>query len=149
LIVATIFHLFRWLVVGRPDGGPWSTMMFRMRISAAVLGSYWIVLFVLTHVPGKKLDGLPMTGDKLAHFGAFLVLGVLLAWTASAHRRLRPAMLLLLWTVIVAYAAVDEWLQMYVPDRFADWRDGLADGLGGAAGLLLFAVATARRHRER
>jgi VanZ family protein len=46
------------------------------------------------------------------------------------------------WGFAVAHGALLELLQMAVPSRAAEWRDLLADALGGAAGA---ALAAARR----
>jgi VanZ family protein len=38
------------------------------------------------------------------------------------------------WLLTVAYGASDEWHQMYVDGRNAEWRDLAADSLGALAG---------------
>jgi VanZ family protein len=71
--------------------------------------------------------------DKVAHFGAYAVLGALLS-----HAGIRsgvPAVPLLALGVL--YGASDEWHQSFVPGRSPDVADWGADVLGVAAGLLL------------
>lgn len=90
------------------------------------------VLFVFSSRPRLPADlggGL----DKVAHFGAFAVLGLLLAHAALAWRlRMR-------WPVLVglAYAASDELHQYFVPGRYPDAADWVADALGVVAGCFL------------
>lgn len=79
--------------------------------------------------------------DKVAHFGAFAVLGLLLAYGALAWR------LPIRWPVFLglAYAASDELHQHFVPGRFPDAADWLADALGVAAGcFFLYRVRSGR-----
>lgn len=80
--------------------------------------------------------------DKLAHFGTYAVLGVLLAHGASASAL--PAG----WAVAlgVLYGASDELHQAFVPGRSAELADWAADALGVLAGVLLHHhVQSARR----
>lgn len=81
--------------------------------------------------------------DKLAHFGAYAVLGVLLAY--GQHR----AGVSFVGAVLIggAVGAADELLQSTVPGRHGDPADWLADALGVAAGVLFFHLW--RRARER
>ena len=69
--------------------------------------------------------------DKWLHIVAYLILAALFAraliwegvgWTARAF--------LLAVTLSALYGATDEWHQVYVPERTADWVDWVADLLG-------------------
>lgn len=108
------------------------------------LTGYWLALFASTHVP-SNLPLLPGEGiDKLVHFAAFALLAAILATTwqlAAGHLTARH--LLVLWIVIVLYAALDEWTQSFVgrSTSFADWT---ADALGALLAIALFAWC---RHR--
>lgn len=85
--------------------------------------------------PGADVaSGIPL-GDKLAHFGMFLVLGTLAV--PAIGRRARVSFL-----VVVIYAALTEIAQIPLPDRQGDTLDFVADALGALAG-----VATAARVR--
>ena len=71
--------------------------------------------------------------DKLAHFGAYAVLGALLA---HAHASLRWTA----WAAVVVgllYALSDEYHQSFVPGRAADPADWVADALGVIAAVAL------------
>ena len=90
---------------------------------------------------------LPSTGvphvDKVVHFFLYAVLGLLAARAVEAPTgRLRP--LLLTLAAVVAFAALDEWHQTFVPGRSADVADWAADVIGASAGLLLLAARTPR-----
>jgi VanZ like family len=104
------------------------------------LASYWLALFVMTHVP---IDVVALPGnsiDKLVHVSAFAILAMLLAiaWHLSAGpltwRHFACA-----WVLLVLYGAMDEWTQTYV-GRIASFADWLGDALGAFIGLATFAA---------
>ena len=75
--------------------------------------------------------GLPEPLDKVAHFGVFSAL-VLCLWRATEMPLLALAAALLL-------GSLDEWRQAYIPGRFSDAKDFLADAAGIiATATLLF-----------
>ena len=79
--------------------------------------------------------------DKVAHFGAFAVLGLLLGYAA---RREGWAMR---WPVLIGlvYAASDEIHQSFVPGRSPDAADWVADALGVLAGSFAVYFRSGRR----
>lgn len=79
--------------------------------------------------------------DKLAHLAAYLVLGTSLAWGGARRGLPRTATALL----GVAYGASDELHQMFVPGRYPDAIDWLADAAGAILGVALFYPFFARR----
>lgn len=81
--------------------------------------------------------------DKVAHFGAYAILGALLAHGAIAWGRGIGWPLLL----GIAYAASDEFHQSFVPGRHSDVADWLADALGVVAGCLFMYRYRALRDR--
>jgi VanZ family protein len=87
------------------------------------------LVLALALVPAQM--PLPSTGwDKTNHllaFGALAVLGL-------RSYPDRPAVLLL---SLLAYGALIEGLQSFTPDRFPEWGDLFADGVGLALGYLL------------
>ena len=75
--------------------------------------------------------GVPEPFDKAVHFTAFSALALCL-WRATEMPFLAIAAALLL-------GSVDEWRQAYIPGRFSDAKDFLADAAGIlATGTLLF-----------
>ena len=88
-------------------------------------------------VPGPRIPGI----DKVAHLGAYAVLGTALAHGARASA-LHPA-----WGVAVGllYGISDEVHQSYVPGREPDPADWVADALGVLLGTFLYHRWLARR----
>jgi len=91
------------------------------------------LLFAVSSRTSLPVD-LHSGSDKLAHFAAYAVLGVLLArgqWMAG---------IAVLWPVLigVAIGGLDELYQGTVPNRHSDVGDWIADSLGVAFGVLTF-----------
>jgi VanZ family protein len=109
------------------------------KIWRIALALYWLILLVGTHVP-QKTPLLPKDRvDKFVHAVAFAALALLCAATwERTTARLKPRHLLWIWIAIALYAAVDEWTQTFV-GRHASAQDWLADVIGAAFGLALFA----------
>lgn len=80
--------------------------------------------------------------DKVAHFGAYAVLG---AFLAHATLRLGYPIFLALF-VGMCYGATDELYQSTVPGRHASVGDWIADVLGVIAGVI-FVIIVHRRLR--
>ncbi|MFI3218673.1 MAG: VanZ family protein [Methylococcales bacterium] len=73
--------------------------------------------------------------DKLIHFGAYFVMG-LLAWRSFKHLISTPIILALVSIVFCSlYGASDEWHQSFVVGRVSDIVDWLADTSGAIAGV--------------
>lgn len=93
------------------------------------------LILALIPAPPKTLT----TGwDKSDHLGAFgcLAVAARLAWGGGWRRYL------LLLLCLVSFGGLIEILQMFVPQRHADWFDLLADTLGTLTGLLLAAFVS-------
>lgn len=106
----------------------------------------WAALILtLSSVPTPAFaasSGFP-GADKLAHAGLYAVLG----WFAL--RALMPESngvraVLLTVVAVAAFGALDEWHQRFVPGRFPEAWDVVADVCGGAVGSV---VAAVRRRR--
>jgi VanZ family protein len=100
---------------------------------------YWIILFVLTTLPGNEALNIGVN-DKIEHFGAYGVLSAILYLNLLFQEKYPlykkyPAT----FTLVVAslYGMVDELHQIFVPGRTADIRDWLADFLGSVLGVLI------------
>lgn len=83
--------------------------------------------------------------DKVAHFGAYALLGALLAFGAD-RSRVPLAVALVLG---VLYGASDEIHQMYVPGRSPDVLDWAADAAGVATACFLYTRWRSRRAAAR
>jgi len=110
------------------------------------LAAYWLLLFVLTHLPELPVEGGFSSADKVAHFGAYALLGWLAAMTLRVWRVQIPAILLIVLLGGAAYGGGDEVLQGFT-GRETDVYDWVADVLGLTAGLFLF-LATHRMLRR-
>jgi len=94
--------------------------------------------------------------DKMAHTAIYGLLGLLLcrALNTLDGWRARPFRLLAAATALTAlYGLSDEWHQSFVPDRYAEAADVLADLLGGLLGsevcLLVWKIDARRRTRRK
>lgn len=99
------------------------------RAALFALPAYWIALFIATHYPRVTIPEQVPGNDKLVHFTAFGLLAFL-RWRFELARR--PITARFVWTsgvVLIAYAAVDEYLQQFV-GRFTDPLDFLANAVG-------------------
>lgn len=114
--------------------------MRRRWLAWAPAAAWAAVLFYLSSRPSLGVD---LSGglDKVAHFGAYLVLGVLLARAASVVR------LSIFVAILIGalYGAIDEFHQSFVPGRTAEFADWLADAAGTIAGVVLYRLWWRRR----
>ena len=90
------------------------------------------------------------TSDKVAHFVAYGLLGVLLArsfagaeWVGYTAHAVRQA-----WMTATLYAVTDELHQAFVPGRTPSVGDWVADATGAALGAVV-ALGVARWARGR
>ena len=98
------------------------------------------VIFSLSAEPALPAPEVPYL-DKVAHFGAYAVLGACLAF--AAHRSSLPmALAVFLGT---AYGATDEIHPRFVPGRSPDVFDWVADAAGVAAAVYLYSRWRVRR----
>ena len=77
---------------------------------------------------------------KLAHFTEFTCLGVLLSWLVRMLRQKRWQRLLLPLAAGVATAALDETIQLFVPERGPAIKDVGIDSLGVVLGIVIISL---------
>lgn len=79
---------------------------------------------------------------KLAHFTEYTCMGILvyLIWSPWMKRGKWLYLLILAWVFISG--ALDEFHQLFVPDRLGSFADVCLDTCGGAFGLLLCVMAS-------
>ena len=77
--------------------------------------------------------GITKIDDKLGHFALYGLLGTLVCRVGGGWRSAAWALL-----AVSAFGASDEWHQSFVPGRWSDVRDWLADSLGAAVGVTLY-----------
>ena len=111
----------------------------RRVISWAVLGVYWPLLFVSTHLSPLRLQQMQFHGrDVFLHAVAFLILGVLYWLARHGVQRvdLRTVAPYSALALISLYGAIDEITQTFV-GRTGSYIDWISDVIGCAVGLLL------------
>lgn len=103
------------------------------------LAFYWLILFTATSLPAYDLPKLGIS-DKINHFLAYFLLAILLNLTLMYQRKSRflfekaaPV------TIIICfiYGALDEIHQMFIPGRYAEILDWVADASGVILGVFL------------
>jgi VanZ family protein len=78
--------------------------------------------------------GITRIDDKFGHFAVYGLLGTLVCRLGSGWRVAAGALI-----VVSAYGASDEWHQSFVAGRSADLQDWIADTLGAAVAIALYA----------
>ena len=103
--------------------------------SLAVLAYMGFVL-ALTLLPGRQVARWGISGSllDLAHIPLFTGLTLVTLWAVVGSRVQRLTFVVV---TIVAFAAVDEWLQRFAPGRVASLADFLRDVLGVGIGVAL------------
>lgn len=108
------------------------------------VGGWLVIQLTATSLPGRALPGnLGHPVDYVGHFGMYTVLGLLVA-RAAVLSGFASSRALVLWSVLVAVAALDEFHQLVIPDRSASIADWLCDSAGAGAGLWTWFVASRR-----
>lgn len=114
------------------------------------VAAWTLFIVVMTSVPISAggvlerpflLDGF-LEADKLVHLGLYGVLGWLVVRAVDAEGPAAPAHVAAALAAALAFAAVDEWHQTWIPSRSPQLVDWLADVAGLTVG------ATVRRARS-
>ncbi|RMD47914.1 MAG: hypothetical protein D6830_07930 [Ignavibacteria bacterium] len=101
---------------------------------------YWAILLTLTSLPSTTFIDTFRFSDKIKHFGAYAILGLLLS-LASYFQSKWEILSKYFWSgaVIIAsvYGMLDEIHQMFIPNRSAEILDWVADFTGAMFGGLI------------
>jgi VanZ family protein len=75
--------------------------------------------------------------DTVLHAGGYTVMTLLTlrATSGGTRRGMTRAAMLTAFVISMLHGLSVEWIQMYVPTRFAEWRDVWNDAAGALAGL--------------
>lgn len=84
---------------------------------------------------------------KMAHFGEYMILGMLLAQTVRAYGVFPVRQLWLVPPAGFLMASVDEGIQLFTEGRSGQISDVLLDLCGVVAGLLIWRIITLTFHR--
>lgn len=106
-----------------------------------------ILIFIQSSLSNLKLPDIAWKfTDKLIHFFVFGLLGWLLARGMQLAKTafMKKHSVIFALTIGVLFAASDEWHQMFVPGRQADWLDLLFDCLG----IVSFVIYYRRQSRS-
>lgn len=116
----------------------------------APAAAWALAIFILSAQPRLPQPPAGFT-DKHSHAVAYglLALASLHGLVQGQWRRVNARAATLAAVLAVAYGVSDEWHQSFVPGRFSDWADVLADALGAAAAAgLAWAWAILLHRRE-
>ncbi len=112
-----------------------------------------VIIFIGSSIPERKLPRfIRHIDDKVLHAVIFFALGLLVF--RALEIRTRPSRFAWLRIVVsiiavIAYGASDEIHQIFVPGRTPDFRDGLADTVGGVLAALAIVIFQWRFSRKR
>ncbi|MFZ9942769.1 MAG: VanZ family protein [Bacteroidia bacterium] len=107
-----------------------------------------ILILAFSSIPNSELPDFSLwrilSGDKLIHVFLYGILSFLLLGSSVKqyiYRRIRYNAMLFSFVTSVCFGVLIEVYQEFVlTDRFGDWADALANGVGALLGLLLFRV---------
>lgn len=114
-----------------------TTLSMRFLVVLGMALGYWGLIFVLTHIPNPPQVNIHWF-DKVEHAAAYGGLSLLLSAVVLRMTRSMAKTAAIVLSLVAGYAAIDELTQMLVPNRSADWRDWIADVVGGLLGLTAF-----------
>ena len=102
--------------------------------------TYVSLIFAVSSQPHLQPPLRFANGDKIAHLGEYLMLGLLLVRAVRASLRVsRPLFAAMIAIgIVVMVGASDEFLQYFIPGRQCDIFDLLADVLGGAIAQIVY-----------
>lgn len=118
------------------------------RLAENALPVYWVVLATATHYPTVRIPTTITHRDKVVHFVAFGLLAVLTWWFVRARWTVGSRFVWWAAAGLVAYAAIDEYLQQFV-GRHTDIWDFVANCAGITVALVVLEIQRLRSGRPR
>ena len=115
----------------------WGNSLLPGEISGAFSQHLLDFLVKLFSIPTQSPSGGHGLLRKLAHFGEFCCLGLLLSWLLRMLREKDWTHFAIPLSAGIAVACIDETIQHFVPDRGPGLRDVLIDTLGVCTGIIL------------
>ena len=102
--------------------------------------SYCLAIYIQSGLPGTKLIPGIRFLDKLLHVGAYGLLGILFfrAYETLPLRNNKNLLILLSIGSATLYGISDEIHQYFVPFRYADILDGVANTIGSIFGVYVY-----------
>ena len=121
-------------------------MMFKI-INVTLLILYCSFIYWLSSKESIPMPMLFLHQDKVHHFGAYFIMGIL-AWRCLRMYLSKPIVISLCSILFCSlYGLSDEWHQSFVAGRSADVFDWVADTVGATVALLLIQFVAARLAR--
>ncbi|MEE9431907.1 MAG: VanZ family protein [Melioribacteraceae bacterium] len=111
----------------------------RTKVLVIPLIIYWLIILIGTSLPADSFADTIELSDKVKHFVAYLGLAVILGMNLHFQERwktVRNYYIIITFFICVSYGVVDELHQMFIPNRFAELLDWVADTLGALVGIL-------------
>lgn len=126
----------------------WGNSLLPGEISGAVSQFLRDLLVKLFSIPTQSPSGGHGLLRKLAHFGEFCCLGILLSWLLRMLQNKAWMHYAVPLFAGFAVACIDETIQYFVPDRGPGLRDVLIDTSGATVGIIVISVCIWLRIRK-
>jgi len=112
-----------------------SAASYRYRLLTLV---YAVIILILTSTPGDRVPKFTIAHfDKIVHFSIYYIFGVLLLLAVFEFKPLGSLKSILTALITgLGFGALDEFHQFWIPNRFPDVLDFLADAAGLSLGIL-------------
>ena len=107
-------------------------------LPSLILGLYILLIFLLTCIPGNSFpqSRFLAQNDKIVHFVEYAILGFLFINALESDKRnLKGLLVIVIILIIIPF--IDENIQRFIPGRFPDIADGVADVVGGGLGAII------------
>ncbi|MBK8945939.1 MAG: VanZ family protein [Ignavibacteriae bacterium] len=115
----------------------------RLKVLTIPLILYWIILFIATTLPSTPYVDVFDISDKIKHFGAYLILAVLLGLNLHFQEKWKGVtqnFLKFTFIICIFYGLIDELHQIFVPNRSGEFLDWVADLIGTIVGILIIKI---------
>ena len=97
------------------------------------------IIFVVSSIPDLSTPSIGVNfSDKLAHFGVYSILGILTAYGFDKYGYRGKKIILYGILLTGFYGIFDEFHQYFVPGRFLEFFDIVADILGAFVGIVVY-----------
>lgn len=115
-----------------------SALTMNQRIALGLLAFYWVAMIVGTHIPADYVPYVFSWMDKAVHLVIYAGLAALIVNAFGFHGSVKigARAAIGLTVLLILHGAVDELTQSFVPGRYPSVADWVADGLGGALGVV-------------
>ena len=112
---------------------------------------YCLFIFIQSDYPSPESLPSFAFSDKLLHFAAYAIMGVLFYRAYQTLPLQNNIQLLMLFSMISAslYGISDEIHQSFIPDRDGSFSDAIADALGAVCGVYLYNMWMMARENRR